>query len=61
VYGVGGLDRRYSLEELHQRGHITERAKQSDRSETFSADIRRGVPGIDQAPVATQRFSMESR
>lgn len=61
VYGVGGLDRRYSLEELRERGHITERAKQSDRSETFSADIRRGVPGIDQAPVAPQRFSMESR
>jgi hypothetical protein len=48
VYGVGGLDRRYSLEELRQRGRITERAKQSDRSETFSADIRRNVPGIDE-------------
>jgi Domain of unknown function (DUF4105) len=47
VYGVGGLDQRYSLEELRERGRITERAKLSDRSETFSADIRRGVPGID--------------
>jgi hypothetical protein len=53
VYGVGGLDRRYSLEQLRERGHITERAKQSDRSETFSADIRRGVPGTDQARHAS--------
>jgi len=44
VYRVGGLDRRYSLEQLRERGHITERARQSDRSATFSADIRRGVP-----------------
>jgi len=44
VYRVGGLDRRYSLEELRQRGRITERARISDRSESFSADIRRGIP-----------------
>jgi hypothetical protein len=44
VYRVGGLDRRYSLEELRERGRITERAKKSDRSESFSADIRRGIP-----------------
>ncbi|MDP8984017.1 MAG: DUF4105 domain-containing protein [Pseudomonadota bacterium] len=48
VYGVGGLDRRYSLEELRRGGRITERARQADRSETFSADIRRSVPGIDE-------------
>jgi hypothetical protein len=47
VYGVRGLDQRYSLEELRRRGRITDRAKQSDRSETFSADIRRGIPGSD--------------
>jgi hypothetical protein len=47
VYVVGGLDRRFSLEELRRRGRITDRAKQSDRSENFSADIRRGIPGID--------------
>ena len=44
VYRVGGLDRRYSLEELRERGRITERAKISDRSESFSADIRGGIP-----------------
>ena len=26
---------------------ITDRARQSDRSESFSADIRRGIPVID--------------
>jgi hypothetical protein len=44
VYKVGGLDRRYSLEELRRLGHISERARISDRSESFSADIRRGIP-----------------
>jgi hypothetical protein len=47
VYAVGGLDRRYPLDELRARGRITERARQSDRSPTFSADIRRGVPGSE--------------
>jgi hypothetical protein len=46
IYSVGGLDRNYPLAELRARGRITERALQSDRSETFSADIRRGVPGV---------------
>ena len=50
VYRVGGLDRHYSLQELHDRGRITDRARQADRSENFSAEIRRGVPGIDQPP-----------
>ncbi|MDR3387605.1 MAG: DUF4105 domain-containing protein [Rudaea sp.] len=49
VYAVGGLDRNYPLAELRARGHITERALRSGRSETFSADIRRGVPGVDPA------------
>jgi hypothetical protein len=44
VYRVGGLDRRHSLVELRRLGHITERARISDRSESFSADIRRGIP-----------------
>lgn len=47
VHSVGGLDSRYTLEELRRRGHITERALQSDRSDSFSADIRRGLPGLD--------------
>jgi Domain of unknown function (DUF4105) len=46
VYKVGGLDTHYSLEQLRELGRITERAKQADRSPAFSADIRRGVPGI---------------
>jgi hypothetical protein len=45
VYRVGGLDQRYSIEELRALGRVSERAKESDRSEAFSADIRRGVPG----------------
>jgi hypothetical protein len=44
VYQVGGLDRRYTLEELRSFGRITERARVSDRSPSFSADIRQGVP-----------------
>jgi uncharacterized protein DUF4105 len=45
VYRVGGLDQRYSLGELRSLGRITDRAKQADRSGSFSADIRRGIPG----------------
>ena len=45
VYGVGGLDRNFSLEELRAQGRITERAKSSDRSANFSQAIRRGLPG----------------
>ena len=45
VYGVGGLDQRYPLRELRALGRITDRARQADRSESFSADIRRGIPG----------------
>lgn len=44
VYKVGGLDSRYSLAELRAFGRITERARQSDRSLEFSADIRVGIP-----------------
>jgi hypothetical protein len=46
VYQVGGLDPRYTLEELRALGRITERARMSDRSASFSADIRRGVPAL---------------
>jgi hypothetical protein len=46
VYQVGGLDRRYTLEELRSFGRITERARISDRSPGFSADIRHGVPEL---------------
>ena len=47
VYKVGGLDERYSLEELRALGRITERARQSDRRPTFSADIRSDIPLIE--------------
>jgi hypothetical protein len=49
MYGVGRLDGRHSLQELRDRGFVTERARQSGRSPTFSADIRKGVPGTDGA------------
>jgi hypothetical protein len=47
VYKVGGLDPRYSLAELRALGSVTERARQSDRRPTFSADIRAGVPPLE--------------
>ncbi len=47
VYRVGGLDRRHCFAELRERGRITVRARESDRSESFSADIRRGLPGVE--------------
>ena len=50
VYKVGGLDTRYPLAELRQRGRITDRAKAADRSEDFSAAIRARIPALD--PVA---------
>jgi hypothetical protein len=46
VYKVGGLDRRYTLEQLRSFGRITDRARAADHSYTFSADIRRGVPAV---------------
>jgi hypothetical protein len=46
VYRVGGLDSHFPLEELRARGRITERAKRADRSDSFSADIREGIPGV---------------
>ena len=45
VYRVGGLDQRYSIKELRALGRISERAQGAERSDTFSADIRRGIPG----------------
>jgi hypothetical protein len=46
VYQVGGLDQRHTLQELRMRGRISERARRSDRSDTFSADIREGIPDL---------------
>jgi hypothetical protein len=44
VYKVGGLDDRYTLEQLEAFGRITDRAKAADRSATYSTDIRHGIP-----------------
>jgi Domain of unknown function (DUF4105) len=44
VYEVGGLDSRYSLQQLRAFGRITDRARAADRSATFSTDIRQGIP-----------------
>lgn len=46
VYKVGGLDTRYSLEQLHSLGRITDRAKAADRSAHFSQAIRAGIPAL---------------
>ncbi len=47
VYGVGGLNHQYSLQELRAFGRISERARLSGPSADFSEDIRRGMPPID--------------
>ncbi len=47
VYRIGGLDSHYPFEELRSRGRITDRAKAADHSESFSTDIRKGIPGIE--------------
>lgn len=46
VYQVGGLDTRYSLQQLHSLGRITDRARAADRSAQFSAEIRAGIPEL---------------
>jgi hypothetical protein len=53
VYAVGGLDQRYTLEQLRAFGRITQRAQASDRSASFSRDIRRGIPALESAPAGT--------
>jgi hypothetical protein len=61
VYKVRGLDQRYPLAELKARGRITERARQSDRSHSFSADIRRGIPVIEDKDLPASTPTAESR
>jgi hypothetical protein len=55
VHKVQGLDPRYPLEELRRLGHITERARSSDRRPSFSADIREGIPPVE--PLAQATYS----
>jgi hypothetical protein len=52
VYSVGGLDQRYTLEQLRSFGRITERARAADRSANFSQDIRKGIPLLEPAAVS---------
>ncbi|GLZ26637.1 membrane protein [Stutzerimonas stutzeri] len=42
---VGGLEQSFSLQELRQRGRITERARRAGDDTDFSRLIREGVPG----------------
>jgi Domain of unknown function (DUF4105) len=46
VYRAGGLDRRYSLKELRERGRISERARRAGGGEDFSTYIRKELPGL---------------
>jgi Domain of unknown function (DUF4105) len=50
VYQVGGLDRRYPIEELRALGYVSERARSSSPSSSPSSDfsraIRAGVPSL---------------
>jgi Domain of unknown function (DUF4105) len=46
VYRAGGLDGRYSLRELRERGRISERARRVGRGDDFSACIRQGIPEL---------------
>ena len=59
VYKMGGLDSRYSLEQLRSFGHITDRAKAADQSERFSADIRAGIPALPGASGASASVGEE--
>jgi len=59
VYRVGGLDQRFTLEELRTLGRITDRARQSDRSDSFSADIRKGIPVIEPADLPAGAVSAQ--
>jgi hypothetical protein len=61
VYRIGGLDTRYTLKELRAFGRITERAKKSNRSATFSADIRQGVPRVETQEPALRAAQVPSR
>jgi hypothetical protein len=54
VYSIGGLDTRYTLEQLRTFGRITERARQADRRADFSQEIRHGIPPLPAAPPAAQ-------
>lgn len=51
---TGGLDPRFSFEELKQRGHVNERARTAGDSDDFSQKIREGVPAP--VPLTMEEF-----
>lgn len=51
LYALGALDQRYPLSELRARGRLRARAQAADQSDTFSADIRRGIPELPRTPA----------
>jgi Domain of unknown function (DUF4105) len=51
VYQVHGLDQRYPLAELKRLGAISARGKESGRSDSYSQDIRRGIPELTPADL----------
>ena len=51
LHALGALDQRYPLSELRACGRLRERAQAADQSDTFSADIRRGIPELPPAPT----------
>jgi hypothetical protein len=53
VYSLGGLDGRYTIAQLRAMGRITDRARAADRSESFSAAIRDGIPELAPEAAAT--------
>jgi hypothetical protein len=46
-YRIGYLDLRYPLKELRVLGFVSERGRLADTSPTFSTDIRREIPPLD--------------
>lgn len=46
IYDIGGLDMRYSLDELRRMGRVGDRAKQADQDPAFSQAIRQGIPQL---------------
>ncbi len=54
LHARGGLDRSHSLDDLRSLGRITDRARQAGTADSFSADIRRGIPPLPSADRPTR-------
>ncbi len=55
LYEAGRLDTSVPFEELRERGHINERAREAGTAPDFSQQIRRGLPGVSAAMRAERR------